>query len=222
LVPRRNPGFPILSLPDSFVTLTPFFGLDADRSTAKIGVLGNPLSKERRAMSTRERWVVYPLLFLTLGIALRDKVVPRNTLRVREVVCERLVCNRSECRTLLVNGPKDRPVVIAGTDVNTRAGTIETFTENGVPQVRLLSTDTGGMVTTIGHAGKVILVMGHTGQNFGVFAQVPELGPPIPLTLPWRFEAKPSHPQPPKEPAAPGQTPDKSPPQKAQEPEKKT
>ena len=24
-------------------------------------------------MSTRERWIVYPLLFLTLGIALRDK-----------------------------------------------------------------------------------------------------------------------------------------------------
>ena len=27
-------------------------------------------------MSTRERWIVYPLLFMTLGIALRDKIMP--------------------------------------------------------------------------------------------------------------------------------------------------
>jgi hypothetical protein len=27
-------------------------------------------------MTSRERWIVYPLLFLTLGIAMRDKVIP--------------------------------------------------------------------------------------------------------------------------------------------------
>ena len=26
-------------------------------------------------MSTRERWIVYPILFMTLGIALRDKII---------------------------------------------------------------------------------------------------------------------------------------------------
>ena len=62
-------------------------------------------------MSERERWVVYPLLFLTLGIAIRDKMLKRvdtdamiadrvisaapltlsNTLQADEVVCGRLV-----------------------------------------------------------------------------------------------------------------------------------
>ena len=41
-------------------------------------------------MSSRERWVVYPLLFLTLGIALKDKIT-------REVSVKRL-----QCESLLV------------------------------------------------------------------------------------------------------------------------
>jgi hypothetical protein len=171
-------------------------------------------------MSTRERWIVYPLLFMTLGITLRDKVIPPahlgnlgmqfeagaitthrircnelqvgeeagaitiprircNELQVGEVVCDRLESKQSVCRTLLVNGPNGRPVVIAGADTKTRAGIVETFTASGIPQVRLLSTDTGGMVVT--------------------------------------FEAKRSTPQPPKEPAAPGKTPDKQPPSKTQD-----
>ncbi len=36
-------------------------------------------------MSNRERWIIYPLLFLTLGIAMRDKIVPPR-LKAREVV----------------------------------------------------------------------------------------------------------------------------------------
>jgi hypothetical protein len=38
-------------------------------------------------MSSRERWTVYPLLFLTLGIALKDKVT-------RSVDTDQLVCHR--------------------------------------------------------------------------------------------------------------------------------
>ena len=39
-------------------------------------------------MSERERWIVYPLLFLALGAALRDKMFDRTWSRV--VVCEEL------------------------------------------------------------------------------------------------------------------------------------
>ncbi len=39
-------------------------------------------------MSSRERWTVYPLLFLTLGIALKDKVT--RSLDTDQVVCHRL------------------------------------------------------------------------------------------------------------------------------------
>ena len=51
-------------------------------------------------MSNRERWTVYPLLFLTLGIALTDKVTRRiDTDFVR-------------CKTLLVTNRQGEPRVI--------------------------------------------------------------------------------------------------------------
>jgi hypothetical protein len=39
-------------------------------------------------MSERERWVVYPLLFLALGAALRDKLIDRTI--TRNIVCQEL------------------------------------------------------------------------------------------------------------------------------------
>jgi hypothetical protein len=40
-------------------------------------------------MNDRERWIVYPLLFLALGASLRDKLFDQT--RSRSVVCEQLV-----------------------------------------------------------------------------------------------------------------------------------
>jgi hypothetical protein len=39
-------------------------------------------------MTERERWIVYPLLFLALGSSLRDKLIDRTTSRV--IVCQEL------------------------------------------------------------------------------------------------------------------------------------
>src|SRR5262245_12216918 len=39
-------------------------------------------------MNERERWIVYPLLFLALGAALRDKLVDRTT--TKSIVCQEL------------------------------------------------------------------------------------------------------------------------------------
>jgi hypothetical protein len=39
-------------------------------------------------MSERERWIVYPLLFLALGAALRDKLSDRTT--TKSIVCQEL------------------------------------------------------------------------------------------------------------------------------------
>jgi hypothetical protein len=41
------------------------------------------------AMSERERWIVYPLLFLALGAALRDKLVDRTM--TKSIVCQELL-----------------------------------------------------------------------------------------------------------------------------------
>lgn len=45
-------------------------------------------------MSTRERWIVYPLLFLTLGIALTDKIT--RLVRTDTVVCKTLLVTDRE------------------------------------------------------------------------------------------------------------------------------
>jgi hypothetical protein len=47
-------------------------------------------------MTERERWVVYPLLFLALGAALRDKLIDRTT--TKSIVCEELTVVDQEPR----------------------------------------------------------------------------------------------------------------------------
>jgi hypothetical protein len=57
-------------------------------------------------MSSRERWTVYPLLFLTLGIALKDKltrVVDTPFVKARVVNSQQLIC-----RQLAVTDPAGR------------------------------------------------------------------------------------------------------------------
>ncbi len=174
-------------------------------------------------MSTRERWIVYPILFMTLGITLRDKVTyhvgnlatqveasaitsPRircNELQVGKLVCDRVQANQSECRALVVSGPNNKPVVVAGSDSNTHAGVVETYTATGMRQVRLFSSEVGGMVTTIERGGHLALMLGDTGQNFGLFAEIAGLGRLIPLSIPWRFEKKPAGAKPPQSPTNP-------------------
>jgi hypothetical protein len=42
-------------------------------------------------MTDRERWTIYPLIFLTLGIALKDKLVEVVDLQCRNLICNALV-----------------------------------------------------------------------------------------------------------------------------------
>jgi hypothetical protein len=74
-------------------------------------------------MSTRERWIVYPLIFLTLGIALRDKLLYR-------VRTDDLVAERVECRTLIVHGPNGRPAAVVGVD-EAKSGVMTVFEQSG-------------------------------------------------------------------------------------------
>ena len=48
-------------------------------------------------MTTRERWIVYPLLFLTLGIALRDKVLPASAVLAKRIYCTELQAGKAQC-----------------------------------------------------------------------------------------------------------------------------
>jgi hypothetical protein len=96
-------------------------------------------------MSTRERWIVYPLLFLTLGIVMRDKIIPHRNLQVQGIAAEQIRCNQLQvdaalcnrlqsdgvigaagvqCGELAIIGPKGHPTVFLGTDPRTKGGII--------------------------------------------------------------------------------------------------
>jgi hypothetical protein len=100
-------------------------------------------------MSTRERWIVYPLLFLTLGIVMRDKVceIARPTVHAREdeLVAGTIRCGRLEIAQDIRIGV-GRPAVVLSTDPRTNGGVIETLSPSGMPLVRLQPADDGGVV----------------------------------------------------------------------------
>jgi hypothetical protein len=179
--------------------------------SASNGAKSHSPSVENHTMSTRERWIVYPLLFMTLGIAMRDKVIPPVRLgslglllQAGDTVSQRIRCRELQVERVVVNnGPNQPPVVVLGSDNNTHAGFVETLNTEGMPQVRLSSTETGGIVSTIGRAGKAALLLGDTGQNLGVTVEVPELHVRFPLlSAPSRIEIKPTAPPQGEAPAA--------------------
>lgn len=83
-------------------------------------------------MKERERWIVYPLLFLSLGAALRDKIFQRT--RNEQVICESLlvVDSRGRVQASLV-GDQLQLGAKPGTG-RLRVGAIETAQLNRAPQ----------------------------------------------------------------------------------------
>ena len=85
-------------------------------------------------MSTRERWIVYPLLFLTLGITLRDKVVPPDlkplSVDADEIRCRSFRADSVRCGDLIVVGNQDNRCVELGTTAG-GAGQVEVFGPGG-------------------------------------------------------------------------------------------
>lgn len=83
-------------------------------------------------MKERERWIVYPLLFLSLGAALRDKIFQRT--RNEQVICESLlvVDSRGRVQASLV-GDQLQLGAKPGTG-RLRVGAIEAAQLNRAPQ----------------------------------------------------------------------------------------
>ena len=58
-------------------------------------------------MSDRERWIVYPLLFLTLGVSWHDKVLPSKEVKTHRIV----IVNDDEKGVVQIDGANDAAVV---------------------------------------------------------------------------------------------------------------
>jgi len=83
-------------------------------------------------MSERERWIIYPLLFLALGAALRDKLL-------KQTIADRIICENMFCQSLSVVNDQGRPqAVLSGSELDVevvRAGVIDAkqFRQAGRP-----------------------------------------------------------------------------------------
>jgi hypothetical protein len=102
-------------------------------------------------MSTKERWTVYPLLLLAIGLALRGQLVPqeehtgKTTLSAEAVVCRELAI-LGESGKIIVHAGRVKgggggrieirdgegiDTLAVGTTVDSRDGAVEFFNEQG-------------------------------------------------------------------------------------------
>jgi hypothetical protein len=108
-------------------------------------------------MSSRERWTVYPLLLLSIGLALRAVLVPPDRLEVGTVEANRVLCGEivvsddsGEVKLvhigrvkgggggrIEVNDREGLESVAIGTSADGREGAVEFFDADGITTGRL-------------------------------------------------------------------------------------
>jgi hypothetical protein len=156
-------------------------------------------------MPDRERWTVYPLLFLALGVSLKDKLT--RSVATDRVDCKTLVCEQLEvsgaqsgnrvtvlngnvlCEGLEVKGPKpDQRVTV--TQGNILCRTLVATDETGKQQLAVVSSNQdGGILRVYGTHTGTHAVLGNFKQYAGLlFVDAlgaahagPMFGSPVPV-----------------------------------------
>ena len=142
-------------------------------------------------MTERERWTVYPLLFLSLAIAMRSKIT--SSLDLHEITCGTLKSQSVQItgedggvRLVLMALPPGAGgggavEILSGAgkpEVVLRAlpggGLVELGTERGVPQVVAAVAPAGGVVETLDNRGNVARTLAVGANPF----MVRKVGPP--------------------------------------------
>ena len=99
-------------------------------------------------MSDRERWIVYPLLFLALGVALRDKltqIVETRTVEARFVEAQSVEVDRIRCKSIVVVGKNEKS------------------------QIDLSASSEGGLMSVWDSQQELIVALGHFKGASGLF-----------------------------------------------------
>ena len=156
-------------------------------------------------MTSRERWTVYPLLFMTLGIALTG----RYKLTTKEVVCEKLICSNVQCMGVLVTDAQGHEQVAIFSDAGGGQVRAKQLTSNrvvadkqvchdlqcrtilitdvqGHEQVAIFGNDAGGQVRLQGNLTKIRTLLGSTDRLTGLL-MVDEQGASRSTAVLWRF-----------------------------------
>ena len=119
-------------------------------------------------MSSRERWTIYPLLFMALCLGARDQFDPLKpeTTKFQKIVCDSLQANNVVYgRALVVLAPDSlesdpREVVKLQYDPLEQAGVVEILSNEGDIQTKLGSTLRGGLIETHNSEGMRHLLIG--------------------------------------------------------------
>ncbi len=120
-------------------------------------------------MTERERWTVYPLLFLALGIAVKDKVV--RVADVDTVQCNRLVVqDRQGKEQAVLAATPTGSVMRAGVidSDSSRTGRLVVHDRQGREQVVIVSSPAGGLIRTEGNDESFDVLLGHAEQVEGL------------------------------------------------------
>lgn len=142
-------------------------------------------------MSDYERWIIYPLLLLSLSFAARDQIGFLKPTKINfsrsEVTFDKVVCNelstlhakivsRDEkprvdiassvngAGMIVLYGSEDKPAVVQSFDIQRRVGYVETYDHDGSPLVRLSATDRGGLVLAMTDKGAPHVLIGHNSK----------------------------------------------------------
>lgn len=155
-------------------------------------------------MTTRERWIIYPLLFLALSVALRDKLM-RATV-VDRITCRELAVVDANGNTLLrLNGDtgytdsdvaappqlelasllsivdsEGQPLLALGRDQEGGGAMLAAFSPNRRPTVILRSNNSDVRLDLLENNGELGLMLGHRGDKSGLFA-INKSGKAVPL-----------------------------------------
>jgi len=127
-------------------------------------------------MSDRERWIVYPLLFLAIGLAMRNDLAMQDEEHGGEVDVVR-------CKALEVVGPEGKPTATISTNSN-GDGFLETGSASGEVQTRLGANVSGATLELLDRAGKLYALVGHDADRVGFFVGDTESGKLLPLFAP--------------------------------------
>ena len=86
-------------------------------------------------MTSRERWTVYPLLFLAIGLAIRAAAVPPERFEAAKV--DSLEATRLVCREIVVEADDGTVLIHMGRVVGKGGGRIEIKDADGVDTIAI-------------------------------------------------------------------------------------
>lgn len=124
-------------------------------------------------MSTRERWIVYPLLLMALLLGVKDRIPPRSQIQCRNIECNELIVKSLDGQrrvrigdhagqsSLIVFAQQQRPALILQTQPDGGSGQVQVIDAEGSPSVVLGSTSDGGRVELYSGRDQPALWMGY-------------------------------------------------------------